>query len=215
MKYTVEDCVCCGAEYSGPSAYPFCDRCFSGDCQRCKRRVREAIRGPGCPSGGRPPARRMQCGWGCGGWLTGQEMRAHFTKCPKRPVASPPMNHLDGRNRNCKAKRGRPPGRRMLCGARLTASQMRTHFTKCRKRPAGSEHGDRGGASPRRRGKLPEAQDRLAAVSLGCVDPPGRSSSPDSRKLCGHIRTRRAYASQLRAILVPGAIESAAVNIDI
>ena len=58
---------------------------------------------------------RVQCGWGCGGWLTSHVMRAHFTRCPNRPAASPPMNHLDGRNRNCKAKRGRPPWRRMLC----------------------------------------------------------------------------------------------------
>ena len=78
---------------------------------------------------------------GCGSRLTGQEMRAHFTECPNRPAALPQVNSLDGRGRNSKAKRGRPPGRRMLCGWRcgapLTASHMRTHFTHCPRQPWG------------------------------------------------------------------------------
>ena len=37
--------------------------------------------------GKRPRTLRMLCGWGCGGWLTEHEMRAHFTKCPNRPAA--------------------------------------------------------------------------------------------------------------------------------
>jgi hypothetical protein len=88
----------------------------------------------------------MLCGWGCGGWLTGRDMRAHFTRCPKRPAESDDLarrpthlallNQILGRS---KPKRGRPPGRRMLCGwrcgARVTASGMRKHFTLCSKRP--------------------------------------------------------------------------------
>jgi hypothetical protein len=80
----------------------------------------------------------MLCGWGCGGWLTEHEMRAHFTKCPNRPAALPQVKYLDRRWRNLQAKRGRPPGGRMLCGwrcgARLTAGQMRPHFTICPQR---------------------------------------------------------------------------------
>jgi len=64
--------------------------------------------------------------------------RAHFTKCPNRPAVSPQVDYLDRRGRNGKAKRGRPPGRRMQCdwrcGARLTASAMRMHFTRCSRR---------------------------------------------------------------------------------
>jgi hypothetical protein len=85
---------------------------------------------------GRPPRPLMKCGWGCGAQLTGRQMRAHFLICPKRPAA---CDHVDRRGRNLNAKRGRPPGRRMLCGWRcgalLTASQMRIHFTKCSGRP--------------------------------------------------------------------------------
>ena len=88
----------------------------------------------------------MQCGWGCGGWLTEHEMRAHFTICPQRPATADGVrrpasgiglvNKVLGRS---KVKRGRPPGPRMLCGwgcgAKLTASQIRGHFTKCSRRP--------------------------------------------------------------------------------
>jgi hypothetical protein len=59
-----------------------------------------------------------------------RNMRAHFTVCPKWPTSS---EHGDRRRRYSKAKRGRPPGQRMLCGwlrgARITASRMRTHFS--------------------------------------------------------------------------------------
>jgi hypothetical protein len=67
---------------------------------------------------GRPAGPRMPCGWGCGGWLTSHVMRAHFTRCPNRPAALPQVNSLDRRGKNSKAKRGRPPGRRMPCGWR-------------------------------------------------------------------------------------------------
>jgi len=30
----------------------------------------------------------MKCGWSCGAQLTGRNMRAHFTICPKRPAVS-------------------------------------------------------------------------------------------------------------------------------
>lgn len=36
---------------------------------------------------GRPPGRRMPCGWRCGARLTASELRRHFTKCPRRPRA--------------------------------------------------------------------------------------------------------------------------------
>jgi hypothetical protein len=65
--------------------------------------------------------------------------RAHFTRCPNRPVDLPKVNRLDRRRRNWDAKPGHPSGRRMLCGwhcgSRLTASGMRTHFTDCARRP--------------------------------------------------------------------------------
>jgi hypothetical protein len=74
------------------------------------------ILGPAFHYKGRPRAPRMQCGWGCGCWLTGHEMRAHFTRCPKRPEASDGvarrsggiamLNRFLGRS---KPKRGRPP----------------------------------------------------------------------------------------------------------
>jgi hypothetical protein len=41
---------------------------------------------------GRPAGPQMKCGWGCGEQLTGRNMRAHFTRCPKRPAAS---DHVD------------------------------------------------------------------------------------------------------------------------
>ena len=99
---------------------------------------------------GRPRGPQMACGWGCGACLTEHQMRTHFTICPKRPAisdhvrrASPHRAAGSGqtnkRLRRSKAKRGRPPGRRMpcgwLCGAKLTASQIRGHFTECWRRP--------------------------------------------------------------------------------
>jgi hypothetical protein len=56
----------------------------------------------------------MRCVWGCGAQLTGRQMRAHFTICPKRPASE----YRDRRGRCLKVMRGRPPGRRILCGWR-------------------------------------------------------------------------------------------------
>jgi hypothetical protein len=33
---------------------------------------------------GRPPGKKMPCGWGCGAELTASEIRGHFTSCPLR-----------------------------------------------------------------------------------------------------------------------------------
>jgi hypothetical protein len=71
-------------------------------------RVRAAILGPGFQSDGRPRGPRMKCGWGCGAKLTGRNMRAHFTICPKRPAASGEMERRRG---TLKVERGHPPGR--------------------------------------------------------------------------------------------------------
>jgi hypothetical protein len=50
---------------------------------------------------------------GCGAELTGRQIRAHFTICAKRPVAS---NDMDRRGRNSKVRRGRPTGPRTKHG---------------------------------------------------------------------------------------------------
>jgi hypothetical protein len=55
----------------------------------------------------------MPCGWGYGVWLTGHEMRAHFTKCPNRPAAS---GDVERRWRTFKVKRGLPAGPLMKYG---------------------------------------------------------------------------------------------------
>jgi hypothetical protein len=109
-------------------------------------------RTPRCPAHGEPSAGafqrqpRMPCGWGCGAQLTGRNMRAHFTICPKRPAASGDMERRRG---TLKVKGGRPPSPRMLCGCHcgtdLTGRNMRAHFTICANRPAGSDHVDRRG----------------------------------------------------------------------
>ncbi len=73
----------------------------------------------------------MPCGWKCGAAFTGHEMRAHFSRCPKRAGVS-----SDAERRS---RRGRPVGHRMPCGwgcgLRVSASEMRTRFTDCLKRP--------------------------------------------------------------------------------
>ncbi len=152
-------CLCCGADVvperrSDRPALPFCSRCVSGKCRKCRSwvRVEKWRRDPTFNLIGRPRGPQMPCGWGCGAKLTGIQMRAHFTICPNRPAISdgvlqpaalvvadrglPDQNEPDRRQQ---AKRGRPTGRRMpcgwLCGAELTASQMRTHFTRCSRRP--------------------------------------------------------------------------------
>jgi hypothetical protein len=78
----------------------------------------------------RTPGRWMLCGWGCGGWLTSHVMRAHFTKCPNRPAVVPQVNRVDRRGKNSKAKRGRPPGRRMPCGWRCGA-ELTSRLAAC------------------------------------------------------------------------------------
>jgi hypothetical protein len=47
------------ASYSGPSPYPFCELCFSGECRRCKMRVREARQQFRGWLNRRPEARRL------------------------------------------------------------------------------------------------------------------------------------------------------------
>ena len=180
-------CQCCyadihlirNAEYAD---LPFCRRCVSEKCNNCRRWVRAAKSLQNSRLTGRPPTERrpigrprgprMACGWGCGIALSGHEMRAHFTGCPKRPAfpghvdrpsslvaaslrrpgvrrgSAAAKSDYGGRLRRplrngterSKAKRGRPPGRRMPCGwgcgSQLTASHMRTHFTDCRNGPA-------------------------------------------------------------------------------
>jgi hypothetical protein len=83
------------------------------------------------------------------GWLTGHEMRAHFTICPNRPGVS---EHGDRRWRSLKVRRGRLRVPWMKygwgCGTELTGINMRAHFTVCAKRPAAS------GGVERRRGTL-------------------------------------------------------------
>ena len=44
----------------------------------------EPERRPGAKRG-RPPGRRMPCGWLCGAELTASQMRTHFTRCSRRP----------------------------------------------------------------------------------------------------------------------------------
>ncbi len=70
------------------------------------------------------PAPWMQCGWGCGAWLTGHQMRAHFTRCPHRPADLPQVNYLDRPRRNWKAKPGRRRGVE-CCAAGVAAPDSR------------------------------------------------------------------------------------------
>jgi hypothetical protein len=62
---------------------------------------------------GRPPGRRMLCGWRCGSRLTASQMRAHFTICAKRPAG---LDHVADAEGNSQAMRGGPRGPRMKCG---------------------------------------------------------------------------------------------------
>ena len=156
-------CLCCGEDRqpAGPgnrSALPFCSRCLSETCRRCRRwvRLKKWERDPTFNLMGRPRGPRMACGWGCGAELTGHKMRGHFTICPKRLSIPDQVDQFSPlvpaglgltvrcgpvapRFGNAKIKRGRPAGPRMpcgwRCGAKLTASELRKHFTKCPKRP--------------------------------------------------------------------------------
>jgi hypothetical protein len=143
------ECRCCGADVDPAEqvehpALPFCSRCVSERCPKCRRLVRviKWRRDPTFNLIGRPRGPRMKCGWGCGSGLTEHQMRRHFTCCSRRPAIP---NH-DGRiqcepMKGAKAKRGRPPGPRMLCGwgcgLQLTATQIRGHFAECPNRPTG------------------------------------------------------------------------------
>ena len=120
---STDRCVCCDVPYDGFARYPFCDQCFSGRCRRCARRLRESILSP-FHLIGHQRGLQMACGWGCGACLTERQMRTHFTIGPKRPAISDherrgsPHRAADSgqtnkRLRRSKAKRGRPPGRRM------------------------------------------------------------------------------------------------------
>src|SRR5271156_3466349 len=109
-------CLCCGEdvdlEQDYPPVLPFCSHCVSERCRKCRTwvRVRKFERDPTFNLIGRPRGPRMKCGWGCGAKLTGRNMRAHFTICPKRPAGSP---NGDCRTTSSKVKPGRPPGPRM------------------------------------------------------------------------------------------------------
>jgi len=138
-------CLCCGADGHLPEhpSLPFCRRCVSGRCLKCRSWVRVSIwrlNPKAINLIGRSPGPRMPCGWDCGAKLTTSQMRRHFTECPLRPTVReaqqlPPKPNLGGR----------PPGPRMACGwhcgMQLTATQMRRHFVQCRCRPKVSAGG--------------------------------------------------------------------------
>jgi hypothetical protein len=168
--------------------HPICDRCLSGQCRRCKRRVRAAILGPAFDHVGRPRARWMQCGWGCGSWLTSHEMRGHFTRCLKRPADLPQVNYLDRRRRNWKAKPGRQPGPRMLCGwrcgARLAACGRISITARCGRGLEVLE-----GSSPHRaklrggaRSRISADPDRASGRFVSGPPPSSRNSAAVRRK---------------------------------
>ena len=112
---------------------PFCARCVSGVCHRCRSQVRVSISEMDPKTinlSGGPPGPRMPCGWGCGAKLTTSQMRRHFTDCPRRLTILETMRPLPSKpNRG-----GRPPGPRMPCAwqcrAKLTATTMRKHFSR-------------------------------------------------------------------------------------
>ena len=88
-------CLCCRADVppernADHPALPFCPRCVSGNCRKCRSWVRgmKWQRDPTFNFIGRPRGPQMPCGWGCGAKLTGIQMRAHFTICPNRPAIS-------------------------------------------------------------------------------------------------------------------------------
>src|SRR5271163_1066742 len=87
-------CLCCREdvdfEQDYPPVLPFCSHCVSERCRECRTwvRVRKFEQDPTFNLIGRPRGPRMKCGWGCGAQLTGRDMRAHFTICPKRPAVS-------------------------------------------------------------------------------------------------------------------------------
>jgi hypothetical protein len=123
LKYTVGNCVCCAAEYSGPSPYPFCYRCFAGDCRRCRMRVR-AKRFADRDFSPTGACERGGCHAAGVRWLAHQPRDAHTPyKMPEPAGSRTPGEQLGP------TKEKRPPGRRMpcgwRCGSRLTASQMR------------------------------------------------------------------------------------------
>lgn len=216
-------CICCGGVYytAGPTTrFPFCNRCFAGRCCKCAKAVRDAISRPVSKvnAGGRPPGPRMPCGWGCGAELTGQEMRPHFTRCPKWPTVSDlkrrrwpleptglvltqdqcgsasPNTGYQGQKRaqpnEVKVKRGRPPGRRMACGWRCG-----TQLTASDMRKHFTE-------CPKRPRTLPSGP-RGVFLRLG-LNPPGRlERSTACRKTELQSGPRRLPARELHASFMP------------
>jgi hypothetical protein len=182
LAYTVGDCVCCGALYYGPvgTMHPFCDSMLF----RPVSTVQEARSGGDSRTGLR--SRRTAANaedamrWGCGDSLTGHQMRAHFTRCPNRPIELPKVNYLDRRRRNWKVKPRRPPGLRMLCGwrcdARLTARGIRAHFNNCTRRQWVRGLGGRFSSSRKsaRRGPITDQQGGLC---LGTHPSPQNSAA--------------------------------------
>ena len=84
-------CACCLVSYvccdgTEQTHLSFCDRCQSGSCRKCARRMRiEACHlDQSSNYFGRPRGPRMPCGWECGVLLAPHEMRIHFTACPNR-----------------------------------------------------------------------------------------------------------------------------------
>jgi hypothetical protein len=137
-------CLCCGEDVDFEQDYrpvlPFCSHCVSERCRKCRTwiRVRKFEQDPTFNLIGRPREPRMKCGWGCGAQLTGRNMQAHFTICPKRPAGSP---NGDCRTRSSKVKRGRPPGPRMKCGWVVATSLRRVGCDRIsRHARGGQEH---------------------------------------------------------------------------
>lgn len=126
-----------------------------------------------------------------GSRLTASQIRAHFTRCPKRPAGS---EHVNPRRRNSKFKRGRPLGPRTTCGwgsgAKLTERDMRAHLTICTKRPAASGVSLSTRFGPLRCSHLAPLKDQNPCRLLFCSRWPRPKRSPAPRFL-RRVRAKR------------------------
>jgi hypothetical protein len=139
LKYTVERCVCCCGEYSGPSPYPFCDLCFWGE-------VQDAGSGSDSRTGisvRRAPASAVDA------MRLGLRRLAHQPRdaraLHKMPEAAGTLRPRGPMRELASKSADGPPGAAngprgcgcpcAGCGAGLTARRIRARFTVCPKRP--------------------------------------------------------------------------------
>jgi hypothetical protein len=132
---TFRACICCGADQSEYHILPYCSRCVSGTCPKCRSRLLESESAPleVCMCCGEDRQFKYRKLPFCGRCVSGTCGRCRSWVRVKIWRLDPKAINLISRS----------PGPRMLCGwgcgAKLTASQMRSHFTNCPRRPTVQE----------------------------------------------------------------------------